>query len=941
MPKNLHFIQVDMQDLQRPIDRLVNIIVPDMLSCITCLVFFFCLLISCTNHETAGKPDDSGYLWISRSKNFLDIYNLCLNARNESDSFLFKQQYLDSIIDHEKEYVSDSARKLLRDAYYNRAIDYDDASNYITAKNDFEKVLTLAQKIGYDRPRQQFMTFNRLANIYNRLGDINRSLNMRKQQLEFSEQTNDISFLIPTYINLGILYDDIGDFREAINQFKTGLRQDSLDEYEKGKLLSSLASVYTDINLPDSAFICVNKSFECLDSFDYKEDILEWRSSNFLTLAKIYDSRNDTDNKNSSFRKAIQVATEYEGSNRVREIGKILLTFCSAGKIREKDISNIHSSLYTVTNVDTNNIFSLPKAKELYAENTIMEALDAKAEWMTKYFIQKEKRKYWQCAVDCYDLSFEVERKLLLNFSYDESKIRMLKESRQRSEKAIALCYTLYQETKDEQWLEKAFRFAERNKAFIVLESIRRNLAASQVVQNDTFFQKVQQLQMEYSYAEKSLLEAKNINDTSQLKQLEDNRNKTDKHLQLAKTSLYQNNSGYRQWMEQEDSISINIARKLLPDDHSVLVEYFMGDSSSYGIIISAGGPAHFISISNDHVGAIDSFQYFFRNKNNIPGEPGAYQQTANTVYLNWLKPCIDGFAGNKLLIIPDGKLIVLPFDALITQVSESNNLQSWSYLVKEYQVDIGYSVSTLIKQKDRRQSKGGVIAFAPGFTGKERNLSALPFTFEEVDNITGSKTVIYRNKNASIGQFRRSAPTAVVIHIASHARADSSGTVPVIEFADSTLLLNELYAMHVNADLVVLSACQTGIGKIEKSEGAMSLARGFYYAGAKNIITSLWNINDQSTAILFKSFYGNIDNGQYSYALYNAKKKYIASQLSNDKYSPYYWASFIYIGSENMNGKIKSNKWPWLAGIVLISAFLLFWLRKNKKRIGKNSQSQ
>ena len=929
MPATFLFMEMDLQAFQGHLKSCTKKHVPGMLVSITCLVFFICLFTACDSKKRTMDPVPSQDSLISRTKKLLDRYN------ELPDSEKINSLFLDCIIRDEPYFVSDSAKKILRDAYYNRAYDYDEASNYMAAKNDFEKVLTLAQKVGYDRLRQKFITYNRVASIYNRLGDINRSLNMRKQQLELSEHENDISFLATTYINLGILYDDMGDSGEAIKLFKKGLTLDSIDEYSKGKLLSSLASVYADIGRYDSAHISANSSLGHLTAFEPEKDTLKWTADNFLTLSKIYASRNDTDNKNLFFLKAIEYRTKAESSSRVREVGKMFLTFCLPGKINVNDSGSIQRALYTVTNINSGNIFSLPTQAELYAENTIMEALDAKAEWMTKFYQKEEKLKYWQCAVDCYDLAFEVERKLLLNFLYDDSKIRMLKESRQRSEKAINLCYKLYQNTKDNQWIEKAFRFAERNKAFIILESIKRNLASSQVIQSDSSFLKVQQLQVSFALAEKSLLELRNGGDTSKLKKLETFKTEVEEQLQSARTVLYRSNDSYRQWMDKEDSISIGGATKLLPANKTILIEYFVGDSASYAIVAAPGEKYLFLSISNNHLAVIDSFQYFFRDKNNIFNNPIEYQQKANAVYIHWLKPCLDSFSGNKLLIIPDDKLNTLPFDALITKTSDESNLQAWAYLINKYEISYGYSASTLLKQTVRKDKQSGITAFAPGFMNQQRNLPPLPFTLTEVDNIKGKgKKRVFKNKEASLARFRELVPRSGIIHIASHAMSDSNSIMPSVEFSDSTLYLSELYAMHINADLVVLSACQTGIGKIEEGEGAMSLARGFYYSGVKNIVTSLWNINDDATSTLFKNFYTTTAGGRYATSLHQAKKDYLAGELSNDKYSPYYWAGFICIGADSPEINTGSRKRVILMGVAVVClVILLFWIKRNKKR--------
>ena len=112
----------------------------------------------------------------------------------------------------------------------------------------------------------------------------------------------------------------------------------------------------------------------------------------------------------------------------------------------------------------------------------------------------------------------------------------------------------------------------------------------------------------------------------------------------------------------------------------------------------------------------------------------------------------------------------------------------------------------------------------------------------------------------------------------------------------DGILYLGEVYNLNLNADLVVLSACETGLGKIARGEGLIGLTRGFLYAGAQNLLVSLWQVNDASTSQLMIDFYRNMLNGESKpTALREAK----LALIENDpKYAgPYYWAPFVLIG--------------------------------------------
>ncbi|HWZ22748.1 MAG TPA: CHAT domain-containing protein, partial [Cytophagaceae bacterium] len=115
----------------------------------------------------------------------------------------------------------------------------------------------------------------------------------------------------------------------------------------------------------------------------------------------------------------------------------------------------------------------------------------------------------------------------------------------------------------------------------------------------------------------------------------------------------------------------------------------------------------------------------------------------------------------------------------------------------------------------------------------------------------------------------------------------------------DGNLYSGEIYNLKINADLVTLSACQTGLGKVQKGEGIIGLTRALLYAGAQNLVVSLWSVADKSTSILMVDFYNKmlndqLINGDYSFALRNAKLDMIKEGKFN---KPFYWAPFILIG--------------------------------------------
>jgi len=143
----------------------------------------------------------------------------------------------------------------------------------------------------------------------------------------------------------------------------------------------------------------------------------------------------------------------------------------------------------------------------------------------------------------------------------------------------------------------------------------------------------------------------------------------------------------------------------------------------------------------------------------------------------------------------------------------------------------------------------------------------------------------------------------------------------------NSRLYVNELYNLELNADLVVLSACETGLGELKRGEGVISLARGFTYAGAKSTLTSLWSVNDAQTTKLMESFYTNLKDGMTKdKALRKAKLDYLNNENLN---APYFWAGFIPAGDMSAISS-NTNYWYWALGILI--ALLLAWFLFKRK---------
>jgi CHAT domain-containing protein len=208
--------------------------------------------------------------------------------------------------------------------------------------------------------------------------------------------------------------------------------------------------------------------------------------------------------------------------------------------------------------------------------------------------------------------------------------------------------------------------------------------------------------------------------------------------------------------------------------------------------------------------------------------------------------------------------------------------------------------------------------------TGDSLIWRPLPWSLVEIDSIA---TIVsmdrYIGDEATKENFLKEAPDAVLLHLATHAEVhDRDPMLSRLVFSprssDPYLYASEIYGLSLKADLVVLSACETGLGQWARGEGVMSLARAFMIAGCPQVVMSLWAVDDRSTAQLMTDFYRGIDSELPPHeALRQAKLKMLDGD--NPVYAhPYYWAGWVPIGGARA---VELSRFPQklVAAIVLI----------------------
>ncbi len=287
-----------------------------------------------------------------------------------------------------------------------------------------------------------------------------------------------------------------------------------------------------------------------------------------------------------------------------------------------------------------------------------------------------------------------------------------------------------------------------------------------------------------------------------------------------------------------------------------------------------------------------------------------------------------------KVVIIPEGNMGKIPFEALFTQKIDKKSdfvkKESYSelpFLIKQHTISYSYSATLFIEENEtRKPTHSSIFLFAPiNFQSNELpNLKGTAQEVKQINSLFSEKKIAtslhtYKEANKSI-LFSDSLKNYRFIHLATHGKVNEENpdlSQIFLTNADGTtgsLFASDIYALQVGAELVMMSACETGLGKTSKGEGIVGLTRAWFYAGAENLTVSLWQVSDEATNKLATTFYkNNLENVEkledtkteaskntsfqyidYSLSLQKAK----LSLLENEKFAaPYYWAAFILIG--------------------------------------------
>lgn len=389
------------------------------------------------------------------------------------------------------------------------------------------------------------------------------------------------------------------------------------------------------------------------------------------------------------------------------------------------------------------------------------------------------------------------------------------------------------------------------------------------------------------------------------------------------------------QKMELPEAVSLSQARALTPD-HSAVLEYAIAGNELIMFLISQDevrveqfslpGSQPLDSTLTRRVAA-------FRDAILANADRSTLRSHSDKLYQALIKPFESSLQKyQNLIVVPDGALAYLPFEAL---------WQGEQYLVENFKVKYEPSLTSLTLLERALPAEGKELLAVAGsqFSGSSEpplganSLAALPSTVMEVDSIASHFQQVSTLKDGQVSEqaFKNllQENRYRYVHLATHGIIDedqpgrsglalsTQGAITASSREDGLLRSSEIFGLNMNSDMVVLSACNTGLGKVVEGEGMLGMQRSFFYAGASTVVVSLWNVYDRSTASFMNEFYkalikgeseeGWVDStlrwigwndslpfGKKAAAMREAKLQMINHPLFNH---PVYWAPFIVVG--------------------------------------------
>lgn len=893
--------------------------------------------------------------------------HLALVAYYQED-FVSMERYIDNAFKANKTYAREDHKSLQEMMKLYGALYYK-TGNYEQALTKTMSGLEVALANMKSRDDTSFVAscYNNIGLFYIELGDIYKAEDYCHNALQLYKRMGKHFEAATTYLNLGEFFGRQGNWEQALSFYKQGIQSleksigappHELDKSAIG-MYNGVGDVATRLGRYLEASEALKKSLAIHQREDSKKD------ETFSVLALYHKSIEEYDKALDYYKKTLDISRKIYNDVHPR----IATVFFELGQVEYKK-NNIEQAqhyydsakvalgipLYMdMVSYITNHI------DELSDKSILLQVLDAQSRLLFK------KGQLVQAYHTAKGAVLLLE-KMRNSFKEEGSKLFMVQKMIPTYEFSIKLALDLHRKTKDKKYLENAFVLVEKSKAMLLLDALKAEEARNFGNVPKSLLDEEHFLMRERVRNEKLLFEAKAANNETAINTAQKELLKLKRSFEKLQTTLEKDYPKYHELKYSTRIASLSQVQESL-DAKTALVEYFIGNEHLYIFAIykdtvwatALEMGKEFSTLINVLRPTLTDIGMLAKNSENVYL---LLAKSAREIYQKYLEPALEFNKKddiNRLIIIPDGMLNYVPFDVLMTEKPDYKkvNFKKLPYLIKRYNINYHYSSTLKLFSRKSTQTNGKILAMASsydktmfrnmrGLEDQHRKIRLsvgdLPGAKREVEYLGATflgKYLYGNDANEEAFKYFTQKEPYTVLHLAMHGVVDAKQpnySSLVMSYSgskveDDLLHAYELNLLDIHADLVVLSACETGFGKYERGEGVVSLGRGFMYAGAPALVMTLWPINDRATSVLISEFYDQLANGYCKdEAMRLAKIKYLENATELTAH-PFFWASFVNLGDyEPISLQKPWTWWQILLCVVLGMGILAFVLRRRAK---------
>ncbi|MFN8396850.1 MAG: CHAT domain-containing tetratricopeptide repeat protein [Bacteroidia bacterium] len=599
--------------------------------------------------------------------------------------------------------------------------------------------------------------------------------------------------------------------------------------------------------------------------------------------------------------------------------------------------------------------FTLPKANATLEPLLMQQVVLAFAEYLgSKSSEETQATNSLEASLQGYELAAQLADRLRIEYQNQEDKLFISGKGSSYLTNALEICDRLFKSTRDSAYASRALRLMESCKSQLVLEFYKKSqnlgtsgLDADHLVAFDSLHRRAVELEYQSHIPD---------NDPSHQKALRDELTRTQLALKELQTDFEKRSSGFATMVANQRKVNLSDIQHLLAPGTTFINFVLNGSRLCVLSMDQKNLNLRTATLDSAFWTGLHEWKALCQRPLESKDEVKRFGNLGFEIYRSLIGPEIAHFPNNeKLIIIPDDELCNLQFEALVTHAnpSEKHSLSKMPFLIRRHQCQYAPSATLWLLQQEKGSTSATQKCLGMAWGPVPRLITAageapfpgLPGTSEEVEAVQSLvEGQFFVGDDASEAEFKRVAAQFGILHLALHASA--SGTSPAIMFPaagseqeDGILYFHEIFPLKLQARMAVLSACESGTGRILEGEGIQSMSSGFSAVGIPSLLMTLWEVSDQSGKDIVLGFYKGISEElPIDQALREAKLEYL-DKASGHRASPYFWAA--YMASGNMDPIHLSSPnapiWPWATGcsLILVCIFLSYRIYK-KNRISQ-----